>query len=281
MHKDLPVIVFLILIPFCASYAQELSGKVIDAETSNPLAYVHIGIFNRNMGVISRENGEFQIDLSKAGKNENLSFSIIGYETKSIPINNIHKSNMTVKLQPKVYVLPEIVINNSEIVDIEKFGRYEPTKFTTGQSGPDKYGFGGEWGLQICHDNKTYQVKKVSFHVRFNTMDSVLFRINIYNIKDSLPGESLLKKEVFVTSHKRQHWITADLTSQNLVISNDVIVTFELIRIWYSNKGDNELFFTHGNDYDQGHTYSRESSFDTWKIDKRPPITMYISGRVY
>jgi hypothetical protein len=32
---------------------------------------------------------------------------------------------------------------------------------------------------------------------------------------DSLPGEILLNKEVFVTSYKNQKWIMADLASQN------------------------------------------------------------------
>ena len=186
-----------------------------------------------------------------------------------------------VRLNPKTYLLREVVIIDSEVINLQKFGRHEPTKTTTGHSGTDEFGWGGEWGLRIYNDNKTYQVHDVNLHLRFNTVDSLLFRINLYNVSKGLPNESILEREIFIKGYKRKKWIKKDLVSENLIINEDIIATFELVRIWYSETGGNHLFFTHGEGYERGRTYSRYSSFDQWAIDKRPPITLFITGRVF
>jgi len=127
----------------------------------------------------------------------------------------------------------------------------------TGQSGTKEYGWGGEWGLKIFSDEKTYLIQDINFHTRFNTVDSVLFRINIYDIKNELPFKSLLRENIFVKSFKGDKWISKNLLEENLVISDDIIVTIELLRIWYSEKGGNYLFFTHGKRYEKGLSFSR------------------------
>ncbi|MEM6380451.1 MAG: hypothetical protein AAF705_19860, partial [Bacteroidota bacterium] len=56
------------------------------------------------------------------------------------------------------------------------------------------------------------------------------------------------------------------------------IVTFELVQIWYSSQGENYLFYTHGKDYKEGMSFSKDSSFDSWKVNQRPPIAMFVTG---
>lgn len=263
------------------SQGQIISGQVVDAKTQEPLPYVHIGVPGKNMGTISRDNGEFHIDLSNASLDESLSFSMVGYETNAIAITIIEGNYLKVSLTPKTYLLQEVAVNDSEIINLQKFGRYQPTKTTTGRSGKGEFGWGGEWGLRIYHDNLRYQIYDVNLHLRFNTVDSILFRINIYKLDGNLPGKPIPAKDIFVKAYKRKKWIKKDLVSENLMVDEDIIVTFELVRIWYSEKGENHLFYTHGKEYERGSTYSRESSFDKWVVDKRPPITLFVSGRVF
>ena len=61
--------------------SQNFKGTVIDAESKAPLSYVNIGVLNKNMGVISRDDGSFEIDLSKAASDDTLVFSMIGFES--------------------------------------------------------------------------------------------------------------------------------------------------------------------------------------------------------
>ena len=170
-----------------------------------------------------------------------------------------------------------MLVEDSRINDPVKLGRYQPTKITTGYSGTGEFGFGGEWGIRINNDGQTYQIIDINLHTRFNTLDSVLLRFNIYSTRDNLPHTSLLSDELFVTSHKRDKWITKDVSAEQLIVDQDVIVTFEVVRLWYSTTGGNALFYTHGKGYDQSDTYRRASSLDRWTIQDDPPITLYLT----
>ena len=260
--------------------AQIVRGVIKDASTKQPLAYVHVGVFNKNMGVISHENGEFEIDLSHALPDDELGFSMIGHETKKVRVENVGNEYLEIQLTPKQYMLKEVIVRDRK-KETKKLGRTQPSKWTTGQSGKTDFGFGGEWGLRINHEGKKYWLNDVQFHLRYNTADSVLYRIQIYSIKDNLPFESLLKKDLFVKSYKNKKWIIAYCEDQQIQIDQDVIVTFEFVRWWVSKSGENRLFTTHGVGYEQGKTYYRQSSQDAWSINTQPPITMFMTVEEY
>ncbi len=259
---------------------QTVSGVVLDSTTQSPMAYVHIGVLGKNLGVISRDDGTFQIDLSEADSQDKLTFSSVGYHTQHVPQSSWKSAPLKVYLSPRIFTLREIVVEDSRLSDPVKLGRYQPTRTTSGQSGLQKFGWGGEWGLRIFSDGQTYRVTDINFHTRFNTMDSVLFRISIYSVEDNLPDSSLLQQELFVKSYKRDKWITKDISSQQLIIDQDVIVTFEVVQLWRSSSGNNALFFTHGKGYDRGGTYTRASSLAPWTT-KGIPITLYITAEGY
>ncbi|WKN45686.1 carboxypeptidase-like regulatory domain-containing protein [Tunicatimonas pelagia] len=259
------------------AFSQVVSGVVLDSATQQPLAYVHIGVLDKNMGVISRDDGTFKIDLSEAGSQDELTFSSVGYHTQHIPQSSWRSAPLKVYLSPRAFTLREVVVEDSRLSDPIKLGRYQPTKTTSGQSGLQNFGWGGEWGVRIFNDGQTYRVTDINFHTRFNTMDSVLFRINVYDVKNDLPDTSLLQQELFIKSYKRDKWITRDVTSRQLIVDQDIIVTFEVIQLWRSDTGNNALFFTHGKGYDRGEAYTRASSLAPWKKEGIP-ITLYLTA---
>jgi hypothetical protein len=256
---------------------QLITGTVIDEKTQAPLPYVNIGIVNKNFGVISRDNGSFEIDLTHAPRHEELIFSMLGYEKQKFTIASLTSGSLTVRLKPRTYQLKEVIVKSTKIKKAEKLGRHKPTKTTTGHSNTGSYGFGGEWGLKIFCDGKRYRVADIQFHTRFNTLDSILYRIHIYSVVNDLPGESIVDKELFVKSRKNQKWIVRDLTKEGIVIDQDVIITFEVVQLWYNPSKDNQLFFTHGEGYERGGTYARQSSLDIWTRNQRPPIAMFLT----
>ena len=118
--------------------------------------------------------------------------------------------------------------------------------------------------------------------MRFNTTDSILFRINMYDVKNDLPHTSLLRKELFMKSYRGQKWIRKDFSDQKIVIDEDVIVTYEIVKIWYSDKTHNNIFFTYGKGYEEGRKYRRASSHDRWQTEEGAiPIALYITGRLF
>ncbi|MGC4021260.1 MAG: carboxypeptidase-like regulatory domain-containing protein [Cyclobacteriaceae bacterium] len=267
----------LFLLSSIAIKAQIISGVVLDSKTNQPLPYVHIGVPNKNMGVISRDNGKFEIDLSKADKDEELVFSMLGYTVVKKKISSLLSTkDLEIKLVEEVKQLKEVVVRNEKPKPI-KLGRFKPSNTTMGQSMLKDFGCGNEWGLRIFNKDKKFWIDNVQFHMRFNTVDSILFRIQIYKVKDNMPGESILREETFVTSHNGQHWISKDLERQALVLDQDVIVAYEVVRVWYSKTSDNELFFTYGKGYEEGKVYSRASSLDSWKIGERAPAAIPVA----
>ncbi len=270
---------YFLLISSLPAFSQTFSGTVKDASSKSPLPYVHIGVLNRNMGVISREDGSFLIDLSNAQPEDQLLFSMIGYETQKIVISKLKETNLTILLVPKTYQLKEVTVKGKRKFkkDFTKLGRSKPTTTTTGRSREGEFGYGGEWGLSVSTNGKKYKIIDAQFHLRFNTVDSALFRIQVYSIKDGMPNESLLKKETFVKSKSGDHWIVCYLDDQDITIDQEVIITYETVRVWFRKNGVNELFYTFG----AGHefpTYSRNSSHDAWKINGDVPrVAMFLT----
>lgn len=262
------------------SYSQVIDGVVKDSKTKTPLPYVHVGVFNKNLGVLSNDSGNFAIDVSKADRNDILQASMIGYETSKLTLTDIKSGRIEILLEPKIYSLKEIIIRPRKIV-VTELGRTEPSKWTTGQSGQKEFGFGAERGLQIIvPKGKKFRVIDARFHLRFNTVDSILFRVNVYSLKNGLPDESLLVKDAFAKSKKNDKWIICDLEDQDLTLDKNVAITYEIVRWWF-NKGDNEIFLTHGTGYKEGGTYYRLSSQDEWKTDSNFasfPVTMFLSA---
>jgi len=276
--SPLSALLWILLILPLFGQAQKLSGLVIDQLTAQPVPFVHIGVLGKNVGVISKDDGSFEMDLSSVDDEDLIQFSIIGYETKTLSTPTDLKAPLEVKLTPIAYEIEPVVIKGDKKVKKIKIGRYKTTKTTTGQSGIKDFGYGGEVGVNIIYPGKDYYLDQIQFHTRFNTVDSVLYRMNVYEIKDGRPGKSLLKKESYTKSYKKNKWIKANMLEHGLIIKEDIIVTFELIRIWWSDRGDNYLFYTHGKNYEAGNVYSRESSLDQWSINKRAPYAIYVTG---
>ncbi|QTN39778.1 carboxypeptidase-like regulatory domain-containing protein [Cryomorphaceae bacterium] len=259
---------------------QTYSGMVVDGQSKEAIAYANIGVLNKNLGVISRPDGRFSIDLSLADPSDSLAFSMIGYAPFYVVVGNLNFEKGEVALQPTSYELSTIEVSDKERAKFEKFGVTKPSKTTTGHSGTDEFGFGGEWGLKIGNQGQRYWLQDVQFHLRFNTVDSVLFRVNIYSAEANVPGPSILHEPIFVTARKKEKWIAADVAEQHLIIDSDLIVTYEVIRIWYSEDGENHLYFTHAEKAPKGMTFSKGSSFDSWKLNEKPPVAIFVNGRL-
>src|SRR5690606_27793465 len=208
-----------------------------------------------------------------------ITFSMVGYTTVSVNISNIPTSELIISLIPSVTQLDEIIIRDEPLIELVKLGLPEATKTTIGHSGNHEWGTGSEWGLRIPTGAGLFKLHEIGFHTRFNTVDSVLFRINIYSGTDSLPGETLLRQDIYVKSYKRDKWIIRKIEDEEIVTNEDIIVTIEILRIWYGKVGDNQLFFTYGKGNQNLPSYSRQSSQDKWRINEMPQLALYVLVR--
>ncbi|MBO3115697.1 carboxypeptidase-like regulatory domain-containing protein [Winogradskyella sp. DF17] len=86
------------------------SSRVLDATTDQPIPYATIQ-FNSKNGVITNDNGEYSITISRAIRaTDSLIISCLGYEKQSIPLLNYN--NEVTLLNPKVVDLEEVLLTN-------------------------------------------------------------------------------------------------------------------------------------------------------------------------
>lgn len=114
--KKICILLFLIS-NFISSQNNKIQGIIKDSETFQPISYVNIysenELKNNSTGSISNENGEFTVINNKS----KIVFSHINYEPFSIESDANLKE---ILLQPKKYVLDEIVISNEKPKDYLK-----------------------------------------------------------------------------------------------------------------------------------------------------------------
>jgi len=94
-------------------YSQDITGKIIDSETQEPIPYVSI-ILNENNGGISNEEGNFSVTIpNNILKNDSIYFSSVGYKTKAVLIQKL--KNITINLEPEILELSSVYISGQKL----------------------------------------------------------------------------------------------------------------------------------------------------------------------
>jgi len=111
MHKTTPKIFLIFILFSLAISAQEISSKLIDSITKEPVPYANI-IFKKG-GTISNEEGKFTFLYGKnANPNDTLFISCIGFETIKKPLNQFKDS--VIFMIPKTNELREVIIDTKK-----------------------------------------------------------------------------------------------------------------------------------------------------------------------
>lgn len=120
-----PLQVFLLLLLSVFSYAQStITGKVVDAESKEPLQGASIFAQNTTRGTVSDKEGAFQLYLDKGGYELIVSFT--GYQSKTITVENSGDRQFTIELQKADNSMSEIIIKSSNEVEDgwDKYGKF-------------------------------------------------------------------------------------------------------------------------------------------------------------
>ena len=109
MKKPILLLVFVIISSY--SFAQfTFSGKVIDAETKEPLAGASVFAQNTTRGTTTNSEGNFSLYLEKGGYE--IIFSFTGYNTKTINAEG-SSQQVTVALSKADNTMAEVIIKSS------------------------------------------------------------------------------------------------------------------------------------------------------------------------
>lgn len=94
-----------------AAPALVLHGRVLDAQTGNPLPWASIRIANSKVGVSTNMDGVFRIRLPEQYANDTLVFSYLGYSFRMLPVDLLRQGFVDVALEMMYVSLQEIVIS--------------------------------------------------------------------------------------------------------------------------------------------------------------------------
>jgi hypothetical protein len=215
-------IVILILFLKTIWISAQVKGIVVD-ENDKPIPYVNIWVENENIGTTSEEDGRFSIDTND--KNKNLFFSIIGFEKKTVKVDEATK----VVLQSITNELDEVVIFNKKETKEIQIGIVENTIFQAFDNGPKN-------DIKFFPYNPKYNKTKYIKQVKIATdskIEAATLKLHFFAVDENgFPGSELLKKDLIVTIKNGGKSTKIDVSDFNLIMpKKGIFVGFEKLMI--------------------------------------------------
>lgn len=92
-------------------FGQTITGKIMDTD-NNPIPYATLQI-GPNYGVITNEEGVFNLETDAFSDTDTVSISCLGYKSKTFKLSDFNKE--TYILEPSINELSEVFITNKEL----------------------------------------------------------------------------------------------------------------------------------------------------------------------
>jgi hypothetical protein len=212
-----------------------LHGKVVDTENNLPLPYVSVGVLNKSQGTVSDSLGQFAFSITTENISDSLQFSIIGYHIFRVAVKDfINNSDKPIKLTANVTLLREVHVTssnsrkNTEAIGRQSSGKLIQASIHNKTSADETVG--SEMGMRYKIDKNNAILKDFNFYISANNFNSIIFRINIYSVKNDLPDTLINNKQIFTTINNfKTGWIKIALEEYSLTVRNDIIITVQWV----------------------------------------------------
>ncbi len=89
---------------------RSFKGKIIDAQTKEPLVFASVTVEDENTATITNLDGDFLIKISKDSKSQNLFISFLGYYNLTYPLIKLKVEGNVLELQPAIITLNEVQV---------------------------------------------------------------------------------------------------------------------------------------------------------------------------
>lgn len=270
MKKTYYSIVLLFCV-FLSHAQQDYKGKVVDAETGEPIPYVNIGVVEKGIGTVSDEEGLFNLYLksNEVEPTVKILFSALGYTSLNIDIAKMPLTSNEYpifKMEPSGISLNEVVVSNKDgrfIPDVIGYKNYGEASFGYWK---DNVALGGELATKIVAKKGLRRLEKLQFEVFDNPSDSLLLRVNIYDDDGALgfPKANLntSNRNILVTLKKTDKIIWVDLKPFDIYTKDSFMVSLELLKVY----GEEKLGLVLAAALNRYGSYRKYSSQDGWEI---------------
>ena len=220
-----------------------IQGSVSDAKTNEKLPFVNIGVLNREVGTVSDPEGEFALSISQDFILDTLRASMIGYYPVELKVKDAFEdSPIMIEMEEKTEELNEVIVFAKALKN-KRIGNATRSKFLSTGFGYEQ--LGAEMGIKV-NVRKPTLVDTFKFHISYNRLTSkAIFRLNIYNVEDQKSKENVLRENILVAIEPEQTGlISVDLTSYNITLVNDALVTLEWVDFIGEKKTEEAIYFS-------------------------------------
>jgi hypothetical protein len=91
---------------------KNITGVILDGESSEPLPYATIGLKHEGRGTVSNSNGEFGLKILPENYSDTIVVSYLGYFAREIPVQQSLGNNFMIAMRREFISIPEIIIKN-------------------------------------------------------------------------------------------------------------------------------------------------------------------------
>jgi len=250
-----------------------IEGDIQNSKNLEPLAYVNIGIVNKDIGTTSNENGEFELNIPIKFTGDSLTFSYVGFETLTVSITKLlDDKKIEINLLEKLKLLDEVILISKK-PKIKKIGIRAHNPLLQGsissKDGKDII----EFGQLIKLKNRGTHI--ISAHLYLNylkNIDSALVRINFYNRENGKPGKRIIHKNIQKKLNLKKGWIDINLEENEIYLEEDFYITYEIL----PNKKRSEYLISYGGKLGGTNGFMRMNSQGIWYKLNGAAVTTYV-----
>lgn len=187
------------------SYAQitKVKGRIVDANTKEPLPFCNISFIKSTIGTITDQNGMFSFETKQP--TDSIAAQYVGYNRKSLAVKKNTTNTFTIELTPQNYTLQEVVVRPGENPAHAFFRKIVANKSKNNIANLPTYSYNAYTKMQI----------------------------DVNNIKSELKDKKLLKQFKFVFDYLD----TNKLTGKTYI---PILISESLSDYYYSNSPKRE-----------------------------------------
>lgn len=227
MSKLIGFFALLLLFPGYI-FSQSLLGKIVDEKEQAPIAYANIGVLNKAIGTISKEDGHFEFDHDQLEQEDTLRISAIGFETRNLKredLLDLLKKDGVIVLRRQIIPVEEVVVRSSKL-KAKVSGNQSNSKIA--QTGARINQAGVELAAYLPVKRKAL-LKSVHFNLASVPADTVSFRVKIYEVTKGGPGRLLSRQDILLRHKLEKGPNVFDLLDLDIVLKDHVFISYELI----------------------------------------------------
>ncbi len=210
------VLLALLALP-ALGWAQEnrITGRVVDAQSQDPIPFASIGLRTEGTGALTNEYGYFQLAGLEKTTKDSLIVMTLGYERAAVLIKRGQTEDLILSLKKRVVALGNVDVKTGKIKNLGLGSQASSPGAGMIQGLP-----GSQYAFFVKNEKqkKLGNVRTVSFYIGENGFPREPFRVRLYKADGnySAPNTDLLTDNVVVSAPGGGQWYTVDMSTYNV-----------------------------------------------------------------